>query len=65
MTKGRNHLLDLMRGLAAVLVCAGHLRAATMVDLGSAESSGLVDTLLYALTSLGHQSVMVFFVLIQ
>lgn len=63
VTKGRNHLLDLMRGLAAVLVCVGHLRAATMVDLGSAESPGLADTLLYALTSLGHQSVMVFFVL--
>lgn len=59
----RNHLLDLMRGTAAVLVCAGHLRAATMVDLAAAQSPGLADRLLYALTSLGHQSVMVFFVL--
>ncbi|MBC7702011.1 MAG: acyltransferase [Massilia sp.] len=56
-------MLDLMRGIAAVLVCAGHLRNATMVDLGSAKSPGLADTVLYALTSLGHQSVMVFFVL--
>jgi peptidoglycan/LPS O-acetylase OafA/YrhL len=61
--KGRHHGIDVMRGLAALLVCAGHLRAAAMVDLGQAISPGLLTKALYALTSLGHQSVMVFFVL--
>ncbi|MES2088889.1 MAG: acyltransferase [Pseudomonadota bacterium] len=61
--KGRNHWLDLMRGLAALLVCAGHLRAAIMVDLGASIAPGIPSKGLYLLTGLGHQSVMVFFVL--
>lgn len=61
--KGRNHWLDLMRGLAALLVCAGHLRAAIMVDLGASIAPGIPSKALYLLTGLGHQSVVVFFVL--
>ena len=60
---GRNHWLDLMHGLAALLVCAGHLRAATMVDLAHIDNPSVASKALYVLTGLGHQSVMVFFVL--
>jgi len=59
----RHHGIDALRALAALLVCAGHLRAATLVDLAEVASPGLLTKALYALTSLGHPSVMVFFVL--
>lgn len=54
---------DVFRGLAALAVCAGHLRAALFVDLGQAPSAGLASKLFYAATGLGHQAVMIFFVL--
>lgn len=55
--------LDLVRGVCALLVCAGHLRAATLCDRGEVESPTLLHTLFYAGTGLGHQAVIVFFVL--
>ncbi len=55
--------LDLLRGLAAILVCASHLRAFMMVDFGQVGSPGIFDRLFYFATGLGHQSVVVFFVL--
>lgn len=60
---GRDLHLDLIRGLAALLVCMGHLRAASFVDLADVGGAGGLTKGLYLLTSLGHQSVMVFFVL--
>ncbi len=54
--------LDLVRGVAAVLVCAGHLRSLLLQD--SVSMSGQHALLpFYFLTSLGHEAVMVFFVL--
>jgi len=55
--------LDLMRGLAALMVCAGHLRAFLLVDSAKIQSPGLITKALYFLTGLGHQAVVVFFVL--
>ncbi|MDM0043404.1 acyltransferase [Variovorax dokdonensis] len=55
--------LDLVRGISAVAVCASHLRAAMFVDYAQASATGFWSTLFYALTGLGHQAVMVFFVL--
>src|ERR1039458_2192873 len=55
--------LDLLRGLAALLVCAGHLRAFLMVDFGLITSPTILDHMFYFTTGLGHQAVMVFFVL--
>ena len=55
--------LDLLRGLAAILVCTGHLRAFLMVDFGQIQSPTIFDRLFYLTTGLGHQAVMVFFVL--
>lgn len=55
--------LDLLRGLAALAVCAGHLRAFLFVDFGQVASAGIIDRAFYLATGLGHQAVMVFFVL--
>ncbi|RYZ75088.1 MAG: acyltransferase [Lysobacteraceae bacterium] len=54
---------DIFRGVAALLVCAGHLRAALFVDHESVTNPGLLAHLFYLVSGLGHQAVMVFFVL--
>lgn len=61
--KHRLSNLDILRGLAALLVCAGHLRAFLMVDLWQIKSPTMMDRMFYLTTGLGHQAVMVFFVL--
>jgi peptidoglycan/LPS O-acetylase OafA/YrhL len=61
--KNRLAHLDLMRGLAALMVCAGHLRAFLLVDSARVQAASLIDKALYFLTGLGHQAVVVFFVL--
>jgi peptidoglycan/LPS O-acetylase OafA/YrhL len=53
----------MLRGLAALAVCAGHLRAFLLVDFGEVGSPGILDRLFYFATGLGHQAVLVFFVL--
>jgi peptidoglycan/LPS O-acetylase OafA/YrhL len=55
--------LDLLRGLAALAVCAGHLRGFLFVDYGEITTPGIFDRAFYLATSLGHQAVVVFFVL--
>lgn len=55
--------LDLLRGLAALFVCASHLRAFLFVDFQQVSSPGILDRLFYLGTGLGHQAVVVFFVL--
>jgi len=46
--------LDLVRGLSAMLVCAGHLRAEFFVDFGQLQTPDLVDKIFYFATGLGH-----------
>jgi len=53
----------MVRGLAALAVCAGHLRALSLVSLGEVRSAAIFDKVFYFVTSLGYQSVIVFFVL--
>lgn len=55
--------LDLARGLSALAVCIGHLRGVLFVDYASLPNSSLATKLVYAMTGLGHQAVMVFFVM--
>jgi peptidoglycan/LPS O-acetylase OafA/YrhL len=55
--------LDLLRGVAALLVCAGHLRAFIFIDFAHVASPNTFDRLFYFATGLGHQAVVVFFVL--
>lgn len=55
--------LDLVRGISAVLVCAGHLRAVVIADHVGVSSPTALVNIFYVLTGLGHQAVIVFFVL--
>lgn len=55
--------LDFVRGLSAIAVCASHLRAAIIIDYSKLDGATALQQLFYAATSLGHQAVMVFFVL--
>lgn len=59
----RNLWLDLIRGCSALLVCLGHLRNAMLVDYSELVHPNIAIKAFYALTSFGHQAVMVFFVL--
>ncbi len=59
----RNFWFDAIRGLSALAVCAGHLRAAAFVDYAHVENKGVLQKIFYGLTSFGHEAVMIFFVL--
>jgi peptidoglycan/LPS O-acetylase OafA/YrhL len=61
--KLRDGTLDLVRGLSALLVMLGHLRAFIFLKFGELGSAGSLTKIFYFATSLGHQAVMVFFVL--
>jgi peptidoglycan/LPS O-acetylase OafA/YrhL len=54
--------LNLMRGLSAFLVFAGHLRTLTFIDYGETDPAAL-GKLFYFVTGFGHQCVVIFFVL--
>lgn len=55
------HFLDLIRGCAALLVVMGHLRS-LLFDSWNGEGN-ILAYFFYAITSFGHQAVMIFFVL--
>ena len=55
--------LDLARGVAALAVCAGHLRAFQFVTFSQLQSPTVLDQVFYLVTGYGHQAVMIFFVL--
>jgi peptidoglycan/LPS O-acetylase OafA/YrhL len=55
--------LDLIRGVAALLVFASHWRNLLFVPLEQAHSKNLALFAWYALTGFGHQAVLIFFVL--
>ena len=55
--------LDCLRGLAALLVCLEHLRAFLFVPFAQLKSPNLPERAFYFVTGLGHQAVMIFFVL--
>jgi peptidoglycan/LPS O-acetylase OafA/YrhL len=55
--------LDMMRGLAALLVLLGHLRSFVFQPYGELASPGLLETVVWAFTGFGHQAVLIFFVL--
>lgn len=60
----RLNCLDLARGLAAIAVCAGHLRSFIFVDWTQIQQERTwPDHLFYFFTGLGDQAVVVFFVM--
>lgn len=56
-------LLDGLRGAAALLVLISHARHFVFEDYASQAAAGPLATLFYGATALGHQAVIVFFVL--
>lgn len=61
--KKRDELLDLVRGLSALLVLLAHIRAFLFKDLGELVNPGILTKAFYFVTGVHHQAVMVFFVL--
>ncbi|MGV2989290.1 acyltransferase family protein [Vibrio sp. E150_011] len=61
MKKKEYIALDLVRGIAALLVLIGHLRSLLFINWDG--SLSVFPLLFYSITSLGHQGVLVFFVL--
>jgi peptidoglycan/LPS O-acetylase OafA/YrhL len=59
--KASEHL-DALRGIAAIAVLGFHFRGTFFVDIDSAQAGWLLR-LFYFMTELGHQAVMIFFVL--
>src|SRR5262245_43740160 len=55
--------LDVIRGVAAVAVLGGHIRGLFFAEYNQLAAHPLWVTVMYGVTSLGHQAVMVFFVL--
>ena len=55
--------LDFVRGVAALAVLLGHLRAFIFVEHAAVASRNAVTEVFYGLTGFGHQAVVVFFVL--
>src|SRR5258706_2535672 len=53
----------MVRGVAAMLVMLGHVRSLLFVDFYNVAAPTVVDKLFYFSTSLGHDAVVVFFVL--
>lgn len=60
---GRVVHLDMVRGLAAMLVFWSHLRDYFFVDYGSLKSQNLFIEIFNFLAKLGHEAVVIFFVL--
>jgi peptidoglycan/LPS O-acetylase OafA/YrhL len=60
---GRNETLDAIRAAAALAVVAGHVRNFLFVDWGRVSTRAPFDYAFYFVTGLGHQAVIVFFVL--
>jgi peptidoglycan/LPS O-acetylase OafA/YrhL len=60
---GRLLALDIVRGMAALLVCLGHIRSCVFVDWAEVTTPTIFDRFFYLGTGLGGQAVMIFFVL--
>jgi peptidoglycan/LPS O-acetylase OafA/YrhL len=59
----RQYWLDLVRGLSAIVVCAGHLRGVFFVDYAQLVAPTPLQSAAYLVTGVGRHAVMVFFVL--
>lgn len=63
MVKHRFEILDLIRGLAALLVMMGHLRGIFFVPFNELPEATPIMRVFYFFTGYGHQCVIIFFVL--
>lgn len=55
--------LDLLRGLAAILVLLGHMRLLLFIEYAEVSNPNFLIKRFYFFTGLGHEAVMIFFVL--
>lgn len=62
-TVSRSPHLDMLRGLAALLVVIGHVRAFVLVDYAEIAAPGAATKAIYLIGGMGHQAVIVFFAL--
>jgi peptidoglycan/LPS O-acetylase OafA/YrhL len=63
MSSGLSAFLNLSRWAAAFLVLIGHVRHLILVDLKSVTHGSIVIQALYFITGLGHEAVVIFFVI--
>lgn len=64
MVSNRNILFDLIRGVSAIIVMFSHLRNIMFIDYSALQNKdSIITKLFYFFTGLGHQAVMIFFVL--
>ena len=63
LMRERDEVLDLVRGVSAIIVLLAHVRGFVLVDYGEVEGAGAFTRAFYLTTGLHHQGVMVFFVL--
>ncbi|WP_411846132.1 acyltransferase [Roseibacillus persicicus] len=63
MIKKKLIWFDFLRGISALLVCVSHIRNMIFLELSAVEDPNMLTKLFYFVTGLGHQSVIVFFVL--
>lgn len=62
-TSSRNTLLDAIRAASALIVMVGHLRNAMLPDFQDLQNPSGFDRVFYLFSGMGHQAVLVFFVL--
>ena len=61
---GENYIhLELARGIAAIVVVLSHLSAFILVDFPLVQNPSVLTKAVYFICGLGHEAVMVFFVL--
>lgn len=63
MAHQRNALLDAIRAISALVVMVGHTRNAILPDFHLIANPTVFDKVFYLISGMGHQAVMVFFVL--
>lgn len=54
---------DMMRAIAAAFVCLGHIRGLYFIDYNAIKNPTVLHSIFYAAGSLGHDAVVIFFVL--
>ncbi|MBY0407301.1 MAG: hypothetical protein K2Q01_06375, partial [Rickettsiales bacterium] len=64
MNKSFSLFLDASRWVAALVVMISHVRHIVLVDYAEVEQKNVLVQALYFVTGLGHESVMIFFVII-
>ncbi|MGF6774147.1 peptidoglycan/LPS O-acetylase OafA/YrhL [Paraburkholderia sp. GAS199] len=63
MKENVSTVMDISRWVAALLVVANHARSLILADFGEVQNKTLFNKALYLVTGLGHEAVVVFFVI--